>query len=165
LAYAATLARTFTLEQEAIYGPDVARSLIHFANSNGKRVMCENVERLWGELPLNRMKTLAASLVDGTPVGPPDGVWDGEIGDRVLYSQLLHADDAHAVLDHIDAARQQFSLAGIVGDWLAIIAYQQAQLHLVRPDICESLTPWAGTALTIFDRLGVTPEFSDDDQG
>ena len=164
LAYAAILARTFTLEKEAIYGPKVAESLLRYATSKGQRVMCEQVARMWADLPLNRMKTLAASLVDGTPILPEDGIWDGQVGDRVLYSQLAHADDARAVLDHIEEAQQQFSLAGIVGDWLAVIAYQQAQLQQLRPDVCASVTPWAGSMRTIFDRMGVTPVLVKDRQ-
>jgi hypothetical protein len=162
LAYAATLARPFTLERAVIYGPQVSESLLRFATSRGQRVMCKQVARIWEGLPLNRMKTLAASLVDGTPILPEEGVWDGEVGDRVLYAELVQADDARTVLDHIDEAQQQFSLAGIVGDGLAIIAYQQALLHRVRPDVCESGTPWAGTPRTIFDRMGVTPVLVDE---
>ena len=39
------------------------------------------------------------SAAAGTPIHRKDGVWDGEVADRVLYSQLVHADDARDVLD------------------------------------------------------------------
>jgi hypothetical protein len=157
LAVAAMLARPFTLAQEAIYGPKVSQSLLHFSQSAEQRVMCEQVARMWEDLPMKRMKTFSASA-DGTPILPRDGVWDGEVADRVLYSTMVHADDARALLEHIDGVQQQWSLAGVVGDWLAVIAHQQALLHWVRPDVCPSVTTWAGTPETIFDRLGVKPE-------
>lgn len=156
LAVAAMLARPFTLAREAIYGPDVSRSLVAFADTDEQRVMCEQVGRMWSSLPRDRM-TLFAAKLDGTPILPEAGVGDGVVADRVLYSQLVHADDASDLLGHIDSAQQQWSLAGLVGDWLAVIAHQQALLHWVRPDICERVTAWPGTPQTVFDRWGVTP--------
>ncbi|HEX4813535.1 MAG TPA: hypothetical protein VFV66_12375 [Nonomuraea sp.] len=156
LAVAATLARPFSLQSEAIYGPEVAKSLVHFSASDEQREMCMQLARMWKRLPLQRMQTFA-STSQGRPLLPVSGVWDGEIADRVLYAKLVHADDAGALLEHINDAQQQWSLAGIVGDWLAVIAHQQALLRWVRPDICALLTPWAGTPTTIFERLGVSP--------
>ena len=156
LAVAAMLARPFTLAREAIYGPDVSRSLVEFATTDEQRLMCEQVGRMWRSLPRSRM-TLFAAKVDGTPILPEGGVDDGKVADRVIYSQLVHADDASDLLDHIDTAQQQWSLAGLVGDWLAVVAHQQALLHWVRPDLCERVTAWPGTPQAVFDRWGVTP--------
>jgi hypothetical protein len=64
----------------------------------------------------------------------PGGAPDAQIADRVLYSQLVHAEDASELLDHVQAPLQQWALAGMVGDWVAIIAHQQDVLQLVRPD-------------------------------
>lgn len=156
LAVAAMLARPFTLAREAIYGPDVSRSLVTFAHTDEQRVMCTQVGGMWESLPRDRM-TLFAAEPDGSPILPEGGVGDGKVADRVLYSQLVHADDAGDLLSHIDSAAQQWSLAALVGDWLAIVAHQQTLLHWVRPDICERVTDWPGTSQTVFDRWGVTP--------
>jgi hypothetical protein len=156
LAVAAMLARPFTLQRETIHGPKVSTSLVRFADTPEQVAMCEQVRRLWQELPFRRMKTFKG-YTDGRPILPSEGVWDSEVADRVLYSQLVHADDARDLLEHFDEAEQQWNLAGFVGDWLAVIAHQQALLHWVRPDLCASATPWSGTPETIFNRMGVTP--------
>ena len=156
LAFSVTLARPFTLAGEAIYGPNVSKSLVRFAQTAKQRTMAEQVGRMWRDQPFNRL-TMFASKRTGEAMLPPEGVSDGHVADRVLYSQLVHADDAREVLDHVDDDTQRWSLAGVVGDWLAVIAHQQAQIHWIRPDICPVVTPWAGSPETIFDRLGVTP--------
>ncbi|MGL5829042.1 MAG: hypothetical protein ACRC0L_05670 [Angustibacter sp.] len=153
LAYAATLARPFTLKREAIYGPSVAKSLLRFASTERQRDMSTQVCRMWEELPLRRMQTFSSTMPN-----PQEGVWDWQVADRVLYSEVVHADDASEILDHVPAGIKQWAFAGFVGDWFAVIAHQQAILNWVRPDICSELTPWGGCQTTIFDRLGVTPE-------
>lgn len=153
LELAAMYARPFTLRNEAIYGPDIADSLLHFSVLEEQRRASEQLKRMWKEQPFNRSKTFAQK-VDGTPLLPQEGVWNSEIGDRVLYSKLVHADDARALLSQIGDDHQLWSLASIVGDWLAIISHQQMILRWVRPDLCPELTPWAGGPRTIFDRLG-----------
>lgn len=157
LAYTGAVARPFTLRTEDIYYADVAAGLTYFAVSEEQRVMCTQVSRMWKELPGKRMKTFAQTR-SGVPLLPPGGVWDGEVGHRVLYSQVVHADDAQAVLGHIDSEQQAWSLAGLVGDWVAIVAHQQALLHWVRPDLCSHVTSWAGTPDWVFTREGLKPE-------
>jgi len=156
LERAAMYARPFTLRQEAIYGPDVAESLSHFSTLDEQRRASEQLKRLWKEQPFNRAQFFSQAM-DGTSLLPKAGVWNGEIGDRVLYSKLVHADDARELLSQIDDDHQMWSLASVIGDWLAIIAHQQMILQWVRPDICPELSCWAGNPTTIFDRLGVNP--------
>ena len=60
-------------------------------------------------------------------------------------------------LPHVDSV-QQWSLAGLVGDRIAVVAHQPAVLRRVRPDICERITAWPGTPQTVFERWGVTPK-------
>ena len=151
LAYAAVLARPFTLAREAIFGPHVSASLLRFSTTEPQRVMSEQVATLWGRLPALRMQLFASRM------GRSDhGAWDAEVADRILYSQVVHADDARDVLEHVPGPIQLMAFAGYVGDWLAVIAHQQHVLKMVRPDICPELTSWAGDARTIFDRLGAT---------
>lgn len=157
LELTAVYARPFTLKQEAIYGPDVASSLLHFAALDDQQRAVEQLKHLWNEQPFNRVQFFAQKA-DGTPLLPEGGAWNGQIGDRVLYSKLVHADDAREILSQVDDGHQLWSLASVVGDWLAIIAHQQAILQWVRPDICPELTAWAGSSTTIFDRLGVKPD-------
>lgn len=156
VAVAAMLARPFSLKGETVHGAKVAASLRQFASTSEQVLMCEQLRRIWQMLPLKRMKTFKA-YADGTQILPREGVWNSDVADRVLYSQMVHADDARALLDHIDTEEQQWSLAGLVGDWLATIAHQQALLHWICPGVCASATPWAGTPMTIVDRLGVAP--------
>lgn len=156
LELAAVKARPFTLQQEAIYGPDVADSLLRFATLEEQQRAAEQLKRLWTEQPFKRMQFFSQTT-DGTPLLPEAGAWNSEIGDRVLYSQLVHADDASELLSQIDDDHQLWSLASVVGDWLAIIAHQQMILHWVRPDLCPQPTSWAGSPTTVFERLGVKP--------
>ncbi len=153
VAYAAMLARPFTLRNEAIYGPDVSTSLLRFATNDEQRTMSAQLELLWTKLPGTRMH-MFASRADGIPLLPVEGVTDAVVADRVLYSQLAHADDASDLLEHISTTEQQWSLEGYVGDLLATAAHQQAVLRLVRPDLCEELSPWAGSPNTVFERMG-----------
>lgn len=154
LELAAMYARPFTLRQEAIYGPEIADSLLHFSTLEDQYKASEQLRRMWKDQPFDRVQSFS-QRVDGTPLLPKAGVWNGEIGDRVLYSKLVHADDARELLSQIDDDHQIWSLASMVGDWLAIIAHQQMILQWVRPDICPELTSWAGSSTTIFDRVGV----------
>jgi hypothetical protein len=85
----------------------------------------------------------------------PGGTNNHEIADRVIYSQIAHADDAREILDHVTTGEQQWSLEGLVGDWVAVIAYQQGVMRLVRPDLVPELTAWAGNPHTIFSRHGI----------
>jgi hypothetical protein len=153
VAIAAIRARPFTLKSEEIQGTKVAGSIDRFAKSHGQHAMAEQLGRMWAEQPFTRMKTLAA--VGGHEVTPRGGVSDGTIADRVLYSQFVHADDASEVLEHIDEDQQLWSLAGMVGDWLALVSHQEYLISAVRPDLCSELTAWAGDGQTIFKRLGV----------
>lgn len=115
VAVAAMRARPFMLESEAINGVKVSASLHHFASTSEQILMCEQLSRIWRMLPLKRMKTYRLSA-DGTQILRREGVWNSVVADRVLYSQLVHADDARALLDHIDTSEQQWCLDGFVGD-------------------------------------------------
>jgi hypothetical protein len=152
LAYLAMLARPFTLEREEIHFRRIASSLKHFAATAPQQAMTEQLLHLWGRVPVTRAYMYAAKAGEELL---PGGAMDGQVADRVLYSQLVHADDASALLDHVEAPFQQWSLAGMVGDWVAIIAHQQAVLKLVRGDLCPELATWPGTPTTIFERWGL----------
>jgi hypothetical protein len=151
LAYLATLARPFTLANEAIHYAQVARSLLHFAKDRPQIVMSEQLLRIWGMVPAARLTMFRA---DAGQELLPGGATDGQIADRVLYSQLVHADDSRALLDQVGEPMQQMALAGMVGDWVAIIAHQQYVLQLVRPDLVPELVTWPGTPKTVFERWG-----------
>lgn len=96
VAVAAMRARPFMLESEAINGVKVSASLHHFASTSEQILMCEQLSRIWRMLPLKRMKTYRLSA-DGTQILRREGVWNSVVADRVLYSQLVHADDARAL--------------------------------------------------------------------
>lgn len=156
LDQAAILSRIFTLRKDGIHGTEVARSIAHYASTDHQKFMASQIERMWEAQPFTR--TYMMKSVDGTSVTPPGGIADGTIADRVLYSELAHAEDASEVLEHISDEDQERSLSGLVGDWFALISHQEALMCSVRPDLCPTPTAWAGDQSTIFRRLGVDPK-------
>lgn len=151
VAHLAMLARPFTLEREQIFFGHLASALLRFAQTDIQRLLAEQLRTLWAQVPITRTQHYVA--LDGVEL-LPGGVTDAEVADRVLYSQLVHADDASEVLDHVQTPFQHWSLAGMVGDWVALVAHQQYVLKLVRPDLCTEFTAWAGSPRTIFERWG-----------
>lgn len=152
LGYLAAMLRPFQLSSEAIYFGDVIKGLRRFADTETKRLMVEQLPRLWEVCRRDRLTTFVAHREHGELI--PGGVGDATVADRVLYSQVVHADDATDILRHISTEWQQWSLAGLVGDWTAMAAHQQYVARLVRPDLIPELTNWAGDARTIFRRFG-----------
>lgn len=151
LGYLAMMARPFTLEREQIHFRRLVTSLMRFAASDFQRTMSDQVLRLWDTVPAARLYMHAATAGEELIQG---GTTDRQVADRVLYSQLVHADDAESLLGHIDSQTQLWSLAGMVGDWVAIIAHQQLVLFTIRPDLCPVLVEWPGTPRTVFERFG-----------
>lgn len=152
LDQAATLTRVFTLSQEAIHGPKVARAISQFATTQHLKQLADQLRRMWEDEPFTRTYTMMS--IGGSSVTPEGGISDSSIGDRVLYSDLVHADDASAVLEHVSDDDQEWALTSLVGDRVALIAHQEWLIHSVRPDLCPSPTAWAGDHITIFRRLG-----------
>ena len=152
LDQAATLTRVFTLGQESIHGPKVAKSIAHFATTDHQKFLADQLGRMWVAQPFPR--TYMSKSIGGNLVTPTGGLSDSLIGDRVLYSDLVHADDASAVLEHIGEDEREWALSCLVGDRVALISHQEWLINAVRPDICPSPTPWAGDHITIFRRLG-----------
>lgn len=152
LGYLAAMLRPFQLSSEAIYFGDVIEGLRRFAGTESKRRLVAQLPRLWEVCRRDRLRTFVAHRKHGELI--PGGVGDATVADRVLYSQVVHADDAADILRHISTEWQQWSLAGLVGDWTAMAAHQQYVAHLVRPDLIAELTSWAGDARTIFQRFG-----------
>lgn len=152
LDQAATLTRVFTLGRETIHGPKVAQSIAHFAATDHQKALADQLKRMWKTQPFPR--TYMMKSIGGTSVTPTGGLSDSTIGDRVLYSELVHADDASAVLEHVDDDEREWALSCLVGDRVALISHQEWLINAVRPDVCPSPTPWAGDHVTIFRRLG-----------
>ena len=152
LEQAATYARVFTLKNESIYGPKVARAITYFAVTEQQKFLSEQLGRMWEEQPFPR--TYMMKSAGGTPLTPPGGISDSSIGDRVLYSEIVHADDASSTLEHVSDEDREWALSSLVGDWVALVAHQQWLISSVRPDLCPAPTPWAGDHKTIFRRLG-----------
>lgn len=152
LEQAATYARVFTLKKEPIYGPKVARAITHFAVTEQQKLLSEQLGRMWEEQPFARTYMMKSN--GGTPLTPPGGISDSIIGDRVLYSEIVHADEASSTLEHVSEEDREWALSGLVGDWVALVAHQQWLISSVRPDLCPAPTPWAGDHKTIFRRLG-----------
>lgn len=153
LAVMAMLLRPFTLEQESIYHIDVAKGLRRFADTDDNRTMVDQLGVLWGMCSKSRMTAHV--------YGPdreeliPGGAGSAAIADRVLYSEMVHADDASDLLEHIPEEWRQWTLATLIGDWAAMAAHQQYVMYCVRPDLVPELTSWAGDGLTIFRRFGL----------
>ncbi len=128
-----------------------------FSTAAPELTMSEQLKLLWMNCARPRMYVYVGRMTDGEEL-IPGGTNNAEIGDRVLYSQIAHADDATELLQHIDTDTQLWALASLVGDWVAVIAHQQAVMHMVRPDLCSEIVEWPGSPKTIFDRMGVVPQ-------
>jgi len=152
LGYATVLARVFQLGSEEIQYPKVVESLRRFAASDDQRSMIDGLVELWERCKVPRMYSFAEQNEQELI---PGGTNNYEIADRTIYSQIAHSDDAHEILDHITTGEQQWSLEALVGDWIAVIAYQQAVMNFIRPDLVPELTRWAGNPHTIFSRHGI----------
>lgn len=150
LALAATYARPFTLERDLIYGEKVANALTHFTSPGNNRDAVLQIVRMWKDMPIERV-TFGSQLE-----GQESAQWSsgGVLGRKLLYSEIVHADDEHDFLKAFRQEDQRWALAAIVGDWLAVISHQEAWMHAIRPDLCPEVTPWAGDDQTIFHRLG-----------
>ncbi|QCR53849.1 hypothetical protein C1N80_09870 [Brachybacterium sp. SGAir0954] len=153
LEVAATRARVFTLWKDGLHGTEVAKSIAHFATDPDHVQMCETLTGWWRAGRFNRATVMASQ--DGRALTPPGGVGSAMVARSVLYSELWHADDVSEVLNGVDSEFQLWSVAGLVGDWLAVISYQESLIMSVRPDLCASLTLWGGTPTTILRRLDV----------
>lgn len=153
LGYLATQIRPFQLEQEPINYEKVVEGLVRFAAPGLGQEIVGQLSPLWKLCARDRLSVFSASTEDGEQI--PGGVGDTRVADRVLYSQIVHADDASELLDHVPLALQQWSLASFVGNWTAMLAHQQVVAHFVRPDLVPEVTAWAGDSSTIFKRLGV----------
>lgn len=161
LGFLAIKLRPFHLEKEEIHYPKLVKSLRHFADTDGKRTMVDQIPGLWEMCGKDSMTTFVAKVGEGELI--PGGVGNTTVADRVLYSQLAHADDASELLSLIPQEWQRWSLATLVGDWTAMAAHQQYVMRLVRPDLVSELTEWAGDGRSIFERFGSTvQEFTDD---
>lgn len=160
LGYLATLLRPFGLKQDPIHYVKVVESLAKFAPAGLEQETVGQLSPLWEMCQHNRLSFFSASAKEGELI--PGGVGDAKIADRVLYSQLVHADDASEPLDHVPPEIQQWALASIVGNWTAMASHQQGVAHLVRPDLVPEITAWAGTPNTIFKRLGIDARRSKD---
>lgn len=153
LTVLAVRARVFTLKTEQIQFEKVHASLRRFAEGGPWQRMVDQLVRLREDCGRPRLYFYAADLETGDEL-IRDGTDSQAIGDRFLYSQIVHADDESDLLGHIDTDMQLWSLAGLVGDWVALIAHQEWLIHKVRPDLCPQPTGWAGDQKTIFRRLG-----------
>lgn len=154
LVLGAVYARPFTLKGDPLHGESVANALVHFADPGIQRDAALQIVRMWKDMPFERVQygrqregDVAAEWTSG-----------GVLGRKLLYSEIVHADDEYAFLERFRQDDQRWALASIVGDWLAVISHQEAWMHVIRPDLCPEVTPWAGNSQTIFHRLGIFPD-------
>lgn len=148
------MARIFVLQTDGLHWQGLCKALDHFCDDDRLRVGLGDLRKMWEDQPFKRYRT---EIFDksGESNFPSEGVWDGKIGDRVLYSQLVHANEASDILDEIDDTVQMQAATTLAGDWTAIIAFQEMLISRICPDLCEQLTEWDGHPFTIFERLGV----------
>lgn len=149
----AALLRPLQLKREAIHYDKITEALLQFAHTDNQRTVAQQIPQLWKVASQGRMsmqvfdKNFSEVLLRSTN--------DVEIADRVLYSDVIHNDDAATMLDHVSSEQQAWALAGTVGHWIALAAHQQYLAHLIRPDLVPELTSWAGDPFTIAQRFGV----------
>lgn len=154
LEHLVTLIRPCTLTKEEVQAEKINESLGRFAVTRAHEVYVEQLPGLLKMTGGSRMylsKWNGATGEEVIPSWTPDRV----VADRYTYSELVHADDASALLDHVDDENQLWALAGFAGDWVAYLAHVQGVAHELRPDLVPELTPWAGTAWSVFERHNV----------
>lgn len=154
VAVAAAKARVFTLKSEDIHFSKIIAALRALSPDPRYGDILDGLQDRWERAPVDRSTTFVRNI-DGTGL-PASGVTDGRIANRVLYSEIVHADDAAAILDHISDEQKQWALTGMVVDWVCLVAQTQHLMHLIRPDVVPSLTSWTGTPTSLFERWGAT---------
>lgn len=158
----AALLRPLQLDSEAIHYNKITEALLQFAQTDNQHTTVQQIPQLWSRASQGRMsmqvfsKDFSEVLLSSTN--------DVEIADRVLYSDVVHNDDAATMLDHVSSKQQAWALAGTAGDWIALAAHQQYLAHLIRPDLVPELTSWAGNPYTIARRFGLEVHLLPDDQ-
>lgn len=157
LAYTANKARPFSLQNDEIMFTKVRKSLRNSPHEEWHSQALKQIVRMWEDAPFPRYTHFKS--VDGVPVLPegdgPGVATNALVGNKYFYSEIGHSHDASHILDHIDTPLQLQDFAGLVGDWMAIVAHQELLIHEIRPDICPELTQWAGDPETIYMRLDV----------
>ncbi|WP_417288496.1 hypothetical protein [Corynebacterium variabile] len=136
-------ARVFLLSQEEVHYKKLIKSLRRFAKTEIQFAAVEQLERLWLNSRSNRYRI---EVIDpnGVTQFPEDGAWDGDIADRVVYSQFAHADDASNILDHVGDVEQLQAVTTLAGDLVAIVAFQEAVILQIFPELGSELTHWQG---------------------
>lgn len=152
VAAAAAIARVFSLGREDIHYTKVIDSMRALASDPGYAEILNGLQKRWDMTPVDRI-TIYAYSADGTGL-PKDGVTDGRIANRTLYAEIVHADDAAAILDHISDEQKLWALTGMVVDWICLAAQTQHLMHLIRPDVVPETTPWTGDQTSLFERWG-----------
>lgn len=136
-------ARVFLLSQEEVHYENLVKSLHRFAKTEIESAAVTQLEHLWRNSRSNRYRI---DLIDpkGTTQFPKGGAWDGDIADRVVYSQFAHTDDASNILDHVDDVEQLQAVTTLAGDLVAIVAFQEAVILQILPELGSELTQWQG---------------------
>lgn len=154
LEHLTTLIRPCTLAREEVQAEKVTATLARFAVTQEHELY---VDQLTGLRQMTGASRLYLSKWDGRTGEEVIPSWtsDSVVADRYTYSSLVHADDASALLDHVDVENQLWALAGFAGDWVAYLSHVQGVAHAIRPDLVPELTAWAGTPWSVFERHGV----------
>lgn len=148
-------ARPFMLKNEGIYYKHVISALERRTTNEEYLVACRMLRHLFPSAPFKRVEFFAANISSKRELLPP-GVTNAVVGDRFVYSQVAHADDASNILDNIREPEQVWSYAAMVGDWIALISALETLIHLVCPEICPQVTKWAGDSQSINLRSGAS---------
>jgi hypothetical protein len=148
-------ARPFFLEKEGIYWKYVMSALERRTKSEEYLAACRILRNLFSSAPFKRVEFFAANVESKKELLPP-GVTNAVVGDRFVYSQVAHADDASDILDSIREPEQVWSYAGVVGDWVALISALETLIHLICPEICPQVTEWVGDSQSINLRSGAS---------
>lgn len=143
--------RVFVLGREQLHWQKLAGSLRRFTDDDRLRLGIDALSELWERYLSTRYNFHVSG--PGVEDFPKEGVTDGKIADRYMYSQIAHSDDAHAILDEVDDREQIQALTTLAGDCAGIVSFQEKLISDIFPERYPEITSWAGDPRSIFYRL------------
>ncbi|GAB3586337.1 hypothetical protein [Calidifontibacter terrae] len=144
VAYAVTLIRALTLNDENIYHQKVLGSIKHFADES-LHDRIKATKKAWKEYPPRSMQLILGREDD------PDWqveTWDNDLANAFVYGNLVHATAEQAdLVDEFAEEDVLFAASGAMSTAFMLVHNTVWLLHQVRPDLQDEPVLPDGTKL------------------
>lgn len=137
VAYAMTLIRPFTLNNDRIRYSNVMSALRYFIpeDSGSIEEVIDGLNLAWEEYPFRRMQTTHSQVGPDNILSPEISAWDNHIARKFLYGDLVHGDDNAELLDALGEEQVVFAASAMVSDGFILVNNTYQVLHELRPDL------------------------------